>query len=466
MFQLETSKSRLKRCVAIYIILVCLISIPMVSYAGGFGITEARKNTAYTRALSDYSGVFSTCVSSSVNPTATLAVLSIFGAFENVAEYSSSMVLNDIADYLNEIPVIKEASKMPVANPVAAIILTLAAIALTAMHFLKVTEAIRSYIKIDVVERVIQNLQNLVLSILPLITTEALISGSAGTKGGAIVVKAIDVLGKANTQGPNWFTYVMAIITFVGLTFSTNISFSCFKNTDVIAAGVPVAGSSVAWQVIKMIIQILILILQTYAPGVCVFFCINLVIASFFLFRLLKRNAIYYTDIYLMTIIHRIFRRKRPVSRIEKLVPRRLKKLYPEMEIGMAVYTFHGYARLAKRSRVWLIKEGEKLELVYKRLIRKPVVITWADMREKHENKTVYLEQCLRFLRIRTEDKKIELVISNRYKPEIEMLSELLDLKDYEIVKKENKETKKLKKLERKMRRKRKREKNVAEPVT
>ena len=124
------------------------------------------------------------------------------------------------------------------------------------------------------------------------------------------------------------------------------------------------------------------------------------------------------------------------------------------MEIGMAVYTFHGYARLAKRSRVWLIKEGDRVELVYKRLIRKPYVISWSDLREKQGDKAVYLEKCLRFLRIRTEDKKIELVMSNRYKPEAEMLSELLVLKDFEIVKQENKETKKLKRQLRKERRK------------
>jgi len=46
---------------------------------------------------------------------------------------------------------------------------------------------------------------------------------------------------------------------------------------------------------------------------------------------------------------------------IEKHVPGRLKKLYPSMETAMSVYTFHGVARLPKRSRVWLIKEGSRL---------------------------------------------------------------------------------------------------------
>ena len=109
----------------------------------------------------------------------------------------------------------------------------------------------------------------------------------------------------------------------------------------------------------------------------------------------------------------------------------------------MSVYTFHGVAKLAKRSRVWLIKDGDKLDIVYNRLIRKPYIISWAELREKHEYKLAYYEQCTRFLRIRTEDRKLELIMSNRYTPETEMLAELLDLRDYTPIKKEIKEAKK-----------------------
>ena len=70
------------------------------------------------------------------------------------------------------------------------------------------------------------------------------------------------------------------------------------------------------------------------------------------------------------------------------------------------------------------------------------------------------MEQCARFLRIRTEDRKLELIMSSRYKNDVAMLSEMLDLKDYEPVKQEIKETKK---LNRKLRRKNKRA--AAEPI-
>ena len=70
------------------------------------------------------------------------------------------------------------------------------------------------------------------------------------------------------------------------------------------------------------------------------------------------------------------------------------------------------------------------------------------------------MEQCARFLRIRTEDRRLELIMSSRYKNDVAMLSEMLDLKNYEPLKQEIKETKK---LNRKLRRKNKRA--AAEPI-
>ena len=185
--------------------------------------------------------------------------------------------------------------------------------------------------------------------------------------------------------------------------------------------------------------------LQIFAPVISFIISIHLAVAGLFLFRILKRNSQYYKDVYVFTILRKIFKRNDEIPKIEKHVPRKLKKLYPGMELCMSVYTFHGIGRLPKRSRVWLIKEDGKLDIVYKRLIRKPYIVSWSDLRTQHEGKQFYLETCARFLKIRTEDRKFEAVMSTRYKPETEMLSELLDLKDFEPVKQEIKETKKLK---------------------
>ena len=222
-----------------------------------------------------------------------------------------------------------------------------------------------------------------------------------------------------------------------------------------IVAAVPVKGTSFIWQIIKAFIHFILVLLQLFAPVISFIVSIHLAVAAIFLFRILKRTAQYYKDVYVYTVLRKIFKRNDPVPRIEKYVPRKLKKLYPNMEIAISMYTFHGVARLAKRSRVWLIKEGDKVDVVYNRYIKKPYIISWTELCGKHEGKTVYMEQCLRFLKIRTEDRKLELNLSNRYKPEVEMLSELLNLKDFAPVKQEIKENKK---MERKLRRKRKKE--------
>ena len=59
-----------------------------------------------------------------------------------------------------------------------------------------------------------------------------------------------------------------------------------------------------------------------------------------------------------------------------------------------------------------------------------------------------------RFLRIRTEDRKLELVLSNHYKQESEKLSEVLGLKDFEAIKQEKKDAKRLRKEQKRKRKK------------
>jgi hypothetical protein len=292
--------------------------------------------------------------------------------------------------------------------------------------------------------------------LLPFVTTEALEADPPGIKGAAGGIRAGIMMGAPDTaQTPGVQTYLLAGVTIIAITICYNVIYSCMDYWEMIVAAVPVKGTSFIWQIIKAFIHFILVLLQLFAPVISFIVSIHLAVAAIFLFRILKRTAQYYKDVYVYTVLRKIFKRNDPVPRIEKYVPRKLKKLYPNMEIAISMYTFHGVARLAKRSRVWLIKEGDKVDVVYNRYIKKPYIISWTELCGKHEGKTVYMEQCLRFLKIRTEDRKLELNLSNRYKPEVEMLSELLNLKDFAPVKQEIKENKK---MERKLRRKRKKE--------
>lgn len=442
---------RSKIATALLIAMMCVALMPVVCRASG----KDSDTTGYTYVLATYAGVFSTSVVTSVNPTATLAVLSILGAIENAAVYSpDSAFFNTIADFLNGVPIIREAGKLPISNPYAAVFLSLIAAIFIVIHSTAVSDLVSKKISLDKLDTIALNLVNVAISLLPLVTNEALEKDPPGSKGVSLMIKPVFLrIGLPKFLDNPWYTYVLAIITFVAITFLSNIVRSCINNWETIVAAFPVKGTSLLWQIAKAIIHVILLILLIFAPLICFIICVHVAVAAVFLFRILKRNAQYYKDVYVFTILRRIFKRNEPVPRVEKKFSRRIKRMYPECEIAMSVYTFHGFARLAKRSRVWLIKEGDKVDLVYKRFIRKPYVISWNELRDQHDFKIVYLEQCARFLRLRTEDRDLELVMSNRYKPEVEMLSELLDLKDFAPVKQEIKETKK---LSRKLRRRKK----------
>ena len=454
MLRLESRSVRINKIAAgVLIALLCLYIIPMISLAAGFSNAQQPADS-YTWQLTYYAGVFSTAVTCSVNPSATMAILAIFGAIENAASYTDNPVMIKIADFLNGIPVIREMGKTPVANPYAAALLVVIAIAWIVVHSTAVSEFLAKWVSMDKVDRICNSIYIAGISFLPLVSNDALAANPPGGKSAEAVSKASSLIAKAaQPVKPGIGSYILSAVVAIVVIILGNCVYSCVSNWETIVAAIPVKGTSLIWQIVKAFIHIGLLLLQMFAPVVSFIVSAHLIVACIFLFRILKRTAQYYKDIYVDAILSKVFKRNKPVSVIEKRVPRKLKKLYPSMEMAISLYTFHGYARLAKRSRVWLIKEGNSTVLVYNRLIRKPFVITWAELCEKHEGKPIYLEQCLRFLRIRTEDRKLELVLSNRYKKEAALLSEVLGLKDFEVVKQEKKDAKQ---MEKEMKRKRK----------
>ena len=436
--------AHLRRAAGAFACLMCLILIPMVSLAAGTGMSAEADASHFATDLAFYAGAFSTAVTASINPSATMAVLAILGAIENAAIYQpDSAVLCSIADFLNGVPILREVGKLPIANPYAAVFLTLIAAALIIIHSFAESKFV-SEETIDKLDKLIGYICTVSISLLPFVTNDALEADPPVIKGAALTRSAgFFSNAPAGTHGPG--TYILAGITLIAITVFYYCIYSCVDNWEVIVAAFPMKGTSLIWQIVKALIHALLLVLQIFAPVISFIISIHLAVAGLFLFRILKRNSQYYKDVYVFTILRKIFKRNDEIPKIEKHVPRKLKKLYPGMELCMSVYTFHGIGRLPKRSRVWLIKEDGKLDIVYKRLIRKPYIVSWSDLRTQHEGKQFYLETCARFLKIRTEDRKFEAVMSTRYKPETEMLSELLDLKDFEPVKQEIKETKKLK---------------------
>ena len=442
---IQNNHALLRRSVGLLACFMCLIMIPMVSLASGFGISNQADAASFATDLAFYAGAFSTAVTASINPSATMAVLAILGSIENAAIYQpDSAILCSIADFLNGVPILREIGKLPIANPYAAVFLTLVAAALIIVHSFAESKFV-SEETIDKLDKFVGYICTVSISLLPFVTNDALEEDPPGVIKGAALSRSAGFLSNASAGSHGAGTYILAGFTIIAITVIYYCVYTCVDNWEVIVAAFPMKGTSLIWQIIKAVIHMILLVLQIFAPVISFIISIHLAVAGLFLFRILKRNSQYYKDVYVFTILRKIFKRNDEIPKIEKHVPRKLKKLYPNMDLAMSVYTFHGVARLAKRSRVWLIREGDKLDIVYNRLIRKPYIISWSGLKAQHEGKQFYLESCARFLKIRTEDLKFEVVMSTRYKPETEMLSELLDLKDFEPVKQEIKENKKLK---------------------
>ena len=374
-----------------------------------------------------------------------MAVLSILGAIENAAIYSpDSVFFTTIADFLNGVPIIREVGKLQIANPYAAVFLTLVAAAMIIIHSFAESKIV-SEISIDKLDKLIGYISTVAISLLPFVTNDALEKDPPGIKAGAAVARSAGILGKpSGSSGPEWHTYLLAAITVVVISVIYYCVYTCVNNLEVIIAAIPVKGTSFIWQLIKGGLHIVLVLLQIFAPVVSLVVSIILAVAGVILFRVLSRVAAYYKDVYISTVLARIFKRNDPVPRVEKHVPLKLRKLYPDMEIAMAVYKFTGLAKMPKRTKLWLIKDKDGVYIVRNRLIRKPVVMPWSDVQKNYEGKKIYMESCLRFLRVRTEDKYLELIMSVRYKPEIPMLSELLGLEDYTPIAEDNKVTTKI----------------------
>ena len=445
MRQLETNKTTLRRTTGVFSALLCLLLIPMVSLAAGPGSTYSAQTTRYATDLAIYAGAFSTAVTASVNPTATMAVLSILGSIENAAIYSpDSVFFNTIADFLNGVPIVREVGKLQIANPYAAVFLTLVAVAMIVIHSFAESKIV-SEISIDKLDKLIGYICTVTISLLPFVTNDALEKDPPGIKAGSNLVRSAGMLAKTHDTGPEWYTYVLAAITVVAITIVYYCVYTCVNNLEVIIAAIPVKGTSLIWQLFKGALHIVLVILQIFAPVVSFVVSIILSIIGIILFRILARAAAYYKDVYISTVIARIFKRNEPVPRVEKHVPLKIRKLYPDMEVGMAVYKFTGLAKMPKRTKLWLVKDNSGVYIIRNRLIRKPLIIPWSNVQKQYEGKKLYMESCMRFLRIRTEDKYLELIMSVRYKPETEMLCEMLGLEDFAPVAKEIKENKKLK---------------------
>ena len=74
---LDLKKTYMKRATGMLVAIMCVALIPMVSLASGFTPLYEPEPVTFATDLAFYAGAFSTAVTASINPTATMAVLAI-----------------------------------------------------------------------------------------------------------------------------------------------------------------------------------------------------------------------------------------------------------------------------------------------------------------------------------------------------------------------------------------------------
>ncbi len=354
-----------------------------------------------------YTGIFSTAVTASVNPTATMAVLSVLGAIENASLYSpDSAFFNAVAQSLNSIPVVNAAASLPIANPVAAVFLTLVAAIMIILHSFAESKII-SQATIDKLEKLSGWIGLTALSLMPLVTNEEVqkTSGASKNAGRIIMDKAADSV----SSGTPWYTWVIAIAVLAAASIVYVLCYDCVDSVGTILAAIPVKGLNIIEQLIKAVIHAGMILIQLTFPALSFILSIIIAIIAVFLFGILKRLTFYYKEVYIRPVYHLLLKNK-PVALIHKKCPGKIRKAYPGLTVAAPVFVFNGISKLPSRGVIWYIQHEGTSHLILTKPFKKPTEISVPELKERFPS--MEFIDCKRFFQCKTSDKKFNIVIS------------------------------------------------------
>lgn len=412
-------------------ILTLMISTAVIQFRGSLvhsaSDAEIAVNTTLGENLETYAGVFSTTVTASVNPTATLAALSILGMVENAEVYfPEAEWLHQTGAFLNGIPIVKTISTLPIANPTAAVILTIVAITMYVIHS---TSASKMFSKatLDNIEQWGGMIVTVGLSLLPLATTQ--------------VVAATQ---EVNVQYVSPFTYAVTLIVAILSAIFTAVVYVCIYGcvdaVELIGAVVPIKGMNVIIQLIKGVLHMVLIVLQIFSPYISVAVSIVLMIAGVILFRKLSTLSTYYMYIYVKPLWKKIWHKDEQSPLVHKKFPRRGHKLYPYTELAIPVFSMNHTKKIKKRELLWLLMKDKEPYIVRLKPFRRTVEIPLSEL-NIHQD-TLYMQKNFRFTKLRTEDNQVELIISTEYENQWERLLEWLQVSDFKLVEERKKQEK------------------------
>ncbi|MBQ8147868.1 MAG: hypothetical protein IJ040_03650, partial [Lachnospiraceae bacterium] len=442
-------KRNRKQVMVFITILTIMISTAVIQHKGTIvhssSDVDMEVNTTLGESLETYAGVFSTTVTASVNPTATLAVLSVLGMIENAETYfPNAQWLIAVGNFLNKIPIVETISDLPIANPVAAVLLTIIAIAMYVIHSTAASKMF-SEATIDNIEKWGGMIVTVALSLLPLATTQVV----AAAPGAEIHYV---------TPFTYFITLLIAILSAIFTAIVYICVYCCMDCLEMLAAVIPVKGMNAVVQILKGALHLILILLQMFAPILSVIFSIIIVIIAFIMFRKMSTLSTYYNYIYVKPLWKNMWHKGEMVPLIHRKFPRRGHKRYPFVELAIPVFSMNHVGKIRKRELVWLITKDYVPYLVRIKPLRKIQEIPLETL-NVHKD-PLYLQKRIRFTRILTEDKQVELILSNEYTNQWERLLEWLQISDYKLVEERKQAEKAAKRSAKEEKRRLKREAN------
>lgn len=426
-------------------VLTMMITMAICQCRGGLVYSasdaDVAINTTFGENMETYAGIFSTAVTASVNPTATLAVLAVVGMTENADVYFPEVEwINHVGDTLNAMPFVRTISELPIANPWAAGILVVVAITMYVIHSTSATKMF-SKATVDNIEQWGGMIVTVALSLLPLATTQV-------------------VAAETSVRYVSTGTYVVSLILSILSAIFTAVVYMCIYGCmdaiELLAAVVPIKGMNAVVQVLKSILHMLLVLLQFFSPVLSVITSLILMVVGILLFRKLSTLSTYYTYIYVKPLWKNLWHKDEPVPLVHRKFPRRGHKRYPTIELAVPVFSMNRIGKIRKRELVWLILKDHTPYLVHMKWLHKTREIPLAEVNLHGD--TLYLQKTFRFTRLLTEDKQVELIISNEYSNQWQRMLDWLQVSDFRIVEERRKQEKETARSQKEALRRQKRE--------
>lgn len=408
-------------------VLVVMATATFASLDSGFASSydsdiEDQINSTLLENVGSYAGIFSVTVTASVNPTGTLAIISLIGVIEKSDQYfPNAKWLEGPRHFLCATPIIRTAANLPISTPAVTVILTIVTIALYVVRSTSVSKAL-SAPTIDKIEEFSGYIVTVALSFMPVAMVRT--------------VQAADI-GETTQKVVSLGTYAaLLFLSLFSAIFNLIVYFvihNCLDAVELLAAAVPVKGMNVVVEILKAILHLTLVVLQLVSPFICVIIGIIFFIISLILLRWLNVLSVYYTHIYVKPLLRKVFRRHEVSPFMHKKFPGRGRRKYPELTMAIPAFSMNRRGRLVKkRELIWLSERGGEPVFIKVKPLRRVKEITLEELNPLHRE--VYLQKTLRFTRIVSEDRTVEIIFSSEYNDRWEVMLERFGLKDYSVV--------------------------------